>query len=536
MSIARSSYLKNTSGGDFVEQKQGGVVLGQELALKDSATSKDLSLKQNSSINKVISGGEFGRMRRRKFSIFGSIDNLAGLISSVLNRLGSVRNKKSFYSDRYSLRVKPVLEFKTIPLSYVVISNEYGVYDYNATTIPTPPIVDYTIDWGDGTKENFTTATYNWTRALNGVTATGNMTLIEESPPSHTYSDGLTIPRTIRITGNYNGITALPSAIVDITYPYTTSEAQLDSITNFGRLPLFWKPTSLRSLFQADDRANGDYPSNISSWDTSSVMDMAEMFAGLDFPRATYVQNNFNQDIGSWDTSNVKNMANMFETATSFNQDIGSWDTGNVESFSEMFAGAESFNQDIGSWDTSNVKTMYGVFMQGSRNASAPPFNQYIGDWDTSNVTNMNNMFYYCSAFNQDISGWDTSKVTGMSQMLGGATSFNQPIGSWDTSNVTNFFAVFRGCESFDQDISGWDFSLVNQWGLQQFGETRDSNGLNLSPANYDALLIRWEEQIQNAQNPNMATSTFTAGGAGEVARTALINDHGWTIVDGGAV
>jgi len=38
----------------------------------------------------------------------------------------------------------------------------------------------------------------------------------------------------------------------------------------------------------------------------------------------------FNQDISHWNTSNVLHMANMFEGATSFNQDISGWDTSKV--------------------------------------------------------------------------------------------------------------------------------------------------------------------------------------------------------------
>ena len=35
----------------------------------------------------------------------------------------------------------------------------------------------------------------------------------------------------------------------------------------------------------------------------------------------------FNQDISSWDTSAVLDMSRMFDYAKSFNQDISAWDT-----------------------------------------------------------------------------------------------------------------------------------------------------------------------------------------------------------------
>ncbi|WP_434323619.1 BspA family leucine-rich repeat surface protein [Mycoplasma capricolum subsp. capricolum] len=64
----------------------------------------------------------------------------------------------------------------------------------------------------------------------------------------------------------------------------------------------------------------------------------------------------FNQDISSWNTSNVTDMANMFYCAYSFNQPIGNWDTSNVTNMEFMFDDAVSFNQDLSKWNTSKVR------------------------------------------------------------------------------------------------------------------------------------------------------------------------------------
>jgi len=61
-----------------------------------------------------------------------------------------------------------------------------------------------------------------------------------------------------------------------------------------------------------------------------------------------------------------------------------------------------------------------------------------------------------------------------------------------------------------------------------------------MSTANYDELLKSWDTQAGNKNVTGVqlgaAGVTFTGGSAAETARDSLINDHGWTINDGGSV
>lgn len=226
-------------------------------------------------------------------------------------------------------------------------------------------------------------------------------------------------------------------------------------------------------------------------------------------------------------TSGVTSMEDWFNGSNSFNADITHWDTNSVINMSGLFSNARAFNQNISYWNTSNVTDMSGMFFE------ARDFNQNIGNWDTSSVTNMENMFYQALDFNQDISSWDVSNVTTMNQMFGNASSFNQDISSWDTSNVTDMGFMFSAASSFNQDISSWDFSNVtNLFSFIYFTSS-------FSQTNYDNLLIRWANQVQNdGMSTNIdayVSANYTLGGSAESARNYLIG-QGWAITDNGGV
>jgi surface protein len=163
----------------------------------------------------------------------------------------------------------------------------------------------------------------------------------------------------------------------------------------------------------------------------------------------------------SWNTSQITNMAGVFQSATSFNQPIGSWNTSNVTVMIRMFNMATAFNQPIGSWNTSNVTSMRSMFL----NTSA--FNQNINTWNVSKVTDFASMFDTATAFNQPLNNWvlrtDGTRID-MALMFA-FSSFNQPIGNWNTqfvfpvtpgSTTTGMVRMFRNNTAFNQNLSGW--------------------------------------------------------------------------------
>ena len=268
--------------------------------------------------------------------------------------------------------------------------------------------------------------------------------------------------------------------------------------------------TSMSSMFNGARAFNQD----ISNWQTGNVITMQRMFFNLEaFPGV------FNNDIGAWNVSNVTDMSGMFQGQELFNQDIGNWNVATVTNMERMFSFTRSFNQDIGFWNVSNVTTMEHMF------SGDWAFNQDLNIWDVSMVTNMESMFTGAIGFNSPIGNWNVSNVITMEEMFASATIFNQDIGAWDVTNVTTMEEMFRLAVSFDQDIGAWNvINLIN--GIDMF------EGVTLSIANYDSLLIGW-----NALNlqPNVI---FSGGNSqfclGESARTNMITTDFWDITDAG--
>jgi gliding motility-associated-like protein len=276
------------------------------------------------------------------------------------------------------------------------------------------------------------------------------------------------------ISLNQNISTWNTSNVIDMSFMFLGA-------TNFNQPIGSWNTSSVTNMLALFENASA-FNQDISTWNTSKVTDMGFMFDGA---------TSFNQSIGTWNTSNVINMSAMFQNAVAFNQNIGAWNTSKVTDMSFMFFGATSYNQSMGAWNTSSVTTMDRMFTNaiafnqniGSWNTSnvanmqgmfsgVTSFNQPIGGWNTANVTNMLGMFQHAAAFNQNIGTWNTFRVTDMSFMFNGATNFNQNIGSWNTSNVINVNTMFQNAIAFNQNIGVWNTSKVTDMSFMFLGAT----------------------------------------------------------------
>ena len=274
---------------------------------------------------------------------------------------------------------------------------------------------------------------------------------------------------------------------------------------------------------------------SVEQWGNIEWQSMEEAFTGCknfkinatDAPDLSHVTNMNNmlintainmEDLSSWDVSHVTTMINLF-SVTNFNGNIRNWDVSSVTNMSYMFGSAKIFDQDIGDWNVSSVTDMLGMFN------FAENFNQDISRWDVSSVESMQWMFRFTNRFNQDISRWDTSSVTNMSQMFASAINFNQDISLLNINSVTNMSGMFARATKFDQNLSRWNIAHVQDMSAMFLD-------IKLSIANYDALLKSWSAQTVQAD-------ILFHGGLSKYChakdeRQSLIDNHGWTITDGG--
>ncbi len=223
--------------------------------------------------------------------------------------------------------------------------------------------------------------------------------------------------------------------------------------------------------------------------------------------------------------SGAISLANLKVAIATGTDDVTTCNVSSITDMSELFKNNTTFNQDISSWNVSNVTNMYRMFRQ------ATAFNQDISSWSVIRVTSMKAMFNSATTFNQDISSWNVSNVKDMSYMFNGATAFNNggvALNWSDTSSVTDMRYMFLSATAFNQNIGSWDVSSVTNM-------TNMFNGVTLSTANYDALLIGWDAlELQDNVTFGGGNSQYSSGAA-TIARVNIIATDNWTITDGGS-
>ena len=218
---------------------------------------------------------------------------------------------------------------------------------------------------------------------------------------------------------------------------------------------------------------------DLSSFNTSNVTDMQEMFRGM--------SNLTSLNLSNFDTSKVTNMAGMFYATSNLTTlNLSSFNTSQVTNMAVMFYGMSSLSSiNLSSFDTSNVTDMQEMF-RGMSNLTS----LNLSNFDTSKVTNMSNMFYGMSSLTSlNLSSFNTSNVTDMNAMFDHVTSLTSlNLSNFDTPKVTGMSNMFRNMSNLTTlDLSSFDTSKVATMSAMFHGM---SNLTTLDLSNFDTSKV----------------------------------------------
>ena len=193
---------------------------------------------------------------------------------------------------------------------------------------------------------------------------------------------------------------------------------------------------------------------DLSSFDTSNIIDMSYMFAQC--------INLMSLDFSKFSTNIVTDMFEMFKGCSSLTQlDLSTFNTSKVTDMSYMFCECSNLIQlNLSSFNTSEVVDMRYMFEKCHKLAELD-----INNFNTSKVTDMHNMFSECLSLAQiNLSNLDTSKVTDLQGIFAECFSLTQlDLSSFDTSKVIDMCNMFSNCKLLKTIYisNKWDVSKV---------------------------------------------------------------------------
>ena len=252
-----------------------------------------------------------------------------------------------------------------------------------------------------------------------------------------------------------------------------TDRNSTDPVTTKLCTSINGKPiVSMENMFSSSKAEYFD----LSSFDTSNVVTMANMFNGTsnNVEEASYI------GIEYLDTSNVKYLSSMFsgtcsnQTCKKLELDLTRWDVRNVTHVNNMFSStgnyADYLKVDLSGWNLEKVTSIqYFVTYSGG---NAKKYDLNISNINIPLVTSLNYSFgyigIYSKEFNMDVSNMKfpsaTSIYYGFYMTACNAEVVNlKGLDTWDVSTITNFSQLFEYFSNYSTnyylDLSSWDVS-----------------------------------------------------------------------------
>jgi surface protein len=273
----------------------------------------------------------------------------------------------------------------------------------------------YTVDWGDGTVQNFSSgaqANYQYdynNPALDGTESSRGykQAIVTVTPQSGSNLTALSL----NVKHNQSGLQLYTAGWLDI----------LCGSPNFSTAGLVIGQTS------AAETVRKNFIERVRILNLGNTNTFANRFQNLRGLRVIELP----------DTSAVTNMSNAFNGCSSL-QTVPLFNTQNVTNMSNAFSGCSNL-QTVPLFNTQNVTNMTQMFFSCSNLQTVPLFN-------TQNVTNMPQMFFSCSNL-QTVPLFNTQNVTNMSNAFSGCSNL-QTVPLFNTQNVTTMSNAFSGCNS----------------------------------------------------------------------------------------
>ena len=264
--------------------------------------------------------------------------------------------------------------------------------------------------------------------------------------------------------------------------------------------------------------------------------------------------------VSVWATTAINETITIPTQNDTFNA-VVDWGDGTVETIT-TYNGFSHVYDDIGDHTISITGTFPNIYMQGA--ASATKLKKVLnlgtvgwtslqsafrscsnltdftsGSTDTSAVSITNAMFYQCFSLNSlDVSSFDTSSVATMSYMFRGCAALTRvDVTSFDTSSVATMFGMFYLCNALTSIVGAEDFIITGLDSTEDL--TYFLTGGKMTRRQYDALLVKWQAQVQVTPSIPAMTASFGASihspepSRGYTAKVLLVAFFSWTISDG---
>jgi len=335
-----------------------------------------------------------------------------------------------------------------------------GISNDNSNYVALLAQGNYTVDWGDGVTENFTSNTkashqYTYSSISSTVTSDGfKQVVVTVTPQAGQNLTMIDLQQTFTRT-NLTTNAQIPWLDIAIAGTNLTTIKLTGSTGPTFRMGYLQRVnivssnlTSYASLFAFCVRlknftvnSNSTITSTVSMFYGCSSLESVPLF---NTASVTSMANMFNgcislESVPSFNTASVTDMSNMFEECLSLSS-VPFFNTASVTNMFSTFVNCSSLPY-IPLFNTSLVSNMSSMFSGCTSLSSVPLFN-------TASVTNMSSMFSFCSSL-ESVPLFTTNSVTSMASMFSNCRSLKS-VPLFNTASVTSMSGMFSNCSSLE--------------------------------------------------------------------------------------